>query len=228
MNVARRSPGRLRGGGDSSEHFAAPGGDIGSKFMHEARVLNAIARRLNHDAGAPNLPALFFLTDSERTPDPVGAVDRLPPGAGVIYRHFGAADRREMARKLAALCRKRRLVFLVAADPELAERVAAHGVHWPERMLPVARAGRWLMTGAAHSAEAVARWREAGAHACVLSPVFTTKSASARTPLGLFKASQIAHGAALPVIALGGISSGNARTLIGRGFAGLAAVSALA
>lgn len=39
-------------------------------------------------------------------------------------------------------------------------------------------------------------------------------------------ASQIARGAALPVIALGGINVGNARKLAGRGFAGLAAIDA--
>ncbi|MEQ1618844.1 MAG: thiamine phosphate synthase [Terricaulis sp.] len=195
--------------------------------MHEARVLTAIARRLNRDAGAPNLPALFFLTDPERTPDPEATISQLPPGAGVIYRHFGVANRRETARRLSALCRKRQLVFLIAADPELAASVAAHGVHWPERMLCAARVGRGLMTGAAHSAHAVARWHDAGADACVLSPIFATKSASGREPLGLFKASQIAYGSRIPVIALGGISSNNARTLIGRGFSSLAAVDAL-
>lgn len=196
--------------------------------MHEARVLTAIARRLNRDAGAPSLPALFFLTDPERTPEPAAAINRLPPGAGVIYRHFGAANRREMARRLSAICRKRRLVFLIGADPELAASVAAHGVHWPERLLGAARPGPGLMTGAAHSAGAVARWCDAGATACLLSPVLPTESNSAREPLGLFRASQIAFGARLPVIALGGINASNARTLIRRGFSGIAAISALA
>lgn len=190
-------------------------------------MLNAIARRLNRDVGAPNLPALFFLTDPERTPNPEAAIDQLPSGAGVIYRHFGAVNRREVARRMSALCHKRRLVFLIAADPELAASVGAHGVHWPERMLGTLRAGPGLMTGAAHSAAAVARWRDAGAHACVLSPVFETQSYSRHEPLGLFKASQIARATKLPVIALGGVTSSNARMLVGRGFSGLAAVSAL-
>jgi|CXWL01.1.fsa_nt_gi thiamine-phosphate pyrophosphorylase len=195
--------------------------------MHEARVLTPIARRLNRDAGAPNLPALFFLTDPERTPDPEAAIGRLPAGTGVIYRHFGVSNRRAIARRLSALCGQRRLTFLVAADPDLAACVGAHGVHWPERMLRAARTGPGLMTGAAHSAEAVARWRDAGANACVLGPIFATKSNSGREPLGLFRASQIACGTAFPVIALGGINACNARALVGRGFSGLAAVSAL-
>ncbi len=196
--------------------------------MHEARVLTAIARRLNRDAGAPNLPSLFFLTDPDRTPEPETAISRLPPGTGVIYRHFGDADRRGVARRISALCRRRRLVFLISADPELAARVGAHGVHWPEWRLGTERTGPGLMTGAAHSAEAVARWFESGADACLLSPILPTESNSARTQLGLARASQIACGSKLPVIALGGVNSTNARLLLGRGFSGIAAVSALA
>ncbi len=196
--------------------------------MHQARLLAAIARRLNREAGAPALPGLFFLTDAKRTPAPEAAIERLPPGAGVIYRHFGAGDRRVVARRLAGLCRKRRLVFLIAADPDLAERVGAHGVHWPERMMGIARTGAGLTTAAAHSAQAAALWRDTGADACLLSPLFPTASQSGRRPLGLLKASQIARGATLPIIALGGVNSENARALIGRGFAGIAAVGALA
>jgi thiamine-phosphate pyrophosphorylase len=84
-----------------------------------------------------------------------------------------------------------------------------------------------FVTVAAHSAEAVTRAAALGVDACLLAPVFPTRSASGRQPLGLFRASQIARGAAIPVIALGGINADTARRLTGRGFAGLAAVDAL-
>ena len=38
------------------------------------------------------LPRLFFFTDPIRTPDPARILTRLPRGAGVVYRAFGAAD----------------------------------------------------------------------------------------------------------------------------------------
>jgi thiamine-phosphate pyrophosphorylase len=101
--------------------------------------LAALARRLNTEAGRPSAPSLFFVTDPERTPDPVEVAKRLPRGAAVIYRHFGAEDRARVARRLAAATRSRGLILLIAADPDLARKVGADGVHWPESLLPAAR-----------------------------------------------------------------------------------------
>jgi thiamine-phosphate pyrophosphorylase len=194
--------------------------------MRSAQLLAAIGRRLNQDAGAPRIPSLFFFTDPERTPDPVAAAKRLPRGTAVVYRHFGAEDRVRVARQLAATCVPRGLVLLIAADPALAERVQAAGVHWPEARLR-GRGHGGLVTASAHSAQAVWRAASQGVDACVLAPVFATRSGAQNTPLGIFRASQIARAAPLPVIALGGITAKTARRLIGRGFAGLGAVDAL-
>ncbi|WP_158767878.1 thiamine phosphate synthase [Terricaulis silvestris] len=187
--------------------------------------LAALARRLNRAAGSPAIPALFFLTDPKRTPDPVAAAKRLPRGTAVVYRHFGATDRAHIARQLAAICRSRALILLIAADPELARRVGA-GVHWPETRI-LARDGPGLIIAAAHNVDAIARAAACGADACILSPVFPTRSKLRREPLGVFRASQLAQRSAIPVIALGGVTAHNARLLAGRGFAGVAAIDAL-
>jgi thiamine-phosphate pyrophosphorylase len=190
-------------------------------------MLAALAGRLNRDAGAPSIPALYFFTDPERTPDPMAVAVRLPRGTALVYRHFGAPDRARTARLLAAICQTRGLLLLVAADPELARRVGAAGVHWPERLLPAKRESAGLVIASAHSRGALARAARFGVDACVLGPVFATASASGNRPLGLFHANQLACGAGVPVIALGGVNATNATRLAGRGFAGLAAVEAL-
>lgn len=196
--------------------------------MRSSIVLATQALRLNQESGAPVLPALFFFTDPERTPDPVRSAARLPRGTAIVYRHFGAADRGRTARRLASMCRARGLYLLIAADPRLAERVGAHGVHWPEQRLPHSRKTRGLVTVSAHGPKGVARAARFGADACVLGPVFPTRSASGRAPLGLFRASQLARASTIPVIALGGVNAETAHRLPGRGFAGLASVGALA
>jgi len=196
--------------------------------MGSLHQLAGLARRLNREAGAPDVPALFFFTDPERTPDPLGAAKRLPRGTAVVYRHFGAGDRARTARLLADICRTRGLVLLIAADPALAQRVSAAGVHWPERRLPPQRNhGEGIVTAAAHSADGVARACAFGADACILAPIFSTRSSSGRAPLGLFRASRIARAWPIPIIALGGVNGRTARRLVGRGFAGFAAVDAL-
>jgi thiamine-phosphate pyrophosphorylase len=189
-------------------------------------VLAALARDLNREAGAPAIPSLYFLTDPVRTPDPVRSASRLPGGSAVIYRHFGAADRRQVARALARTCRARGLHLLISADPTLAREIGADGVHWPERL--TGKAERFgLTTGAAHGAEGLTAAHQAGLDACLLAPIFPTDSASGNDPLGLFHASQLARASGMNVIALGGINASNAARLRGRGFAGIAALDAL-
>lgn len=185
------------------------------------------AARLNAQAGSPPIPSLYFLTDPERVPDPVAAVHHLPAGTAVIYRHFGAAGRAHVARELVAACRSRRLRLLIAADPLLARAVGADGVHWPERRLLRTPPRYGLTTASAHGAEGVMRAARFGADACILGPVFPTGSASGNPSLGLFRASQIARSAPLPVMALGGVNARTAARLAGRGFAGIAAVEGL-
>ncbi|MGE0530919.1 MAG: thiamine phosphate synthase [Hyphomonadaceae bacterium] len=193
--------------------------------MRSVHGLAATAARLNRDAGAPAIPSLFFFTDPERTPDPEAVARRLPRGTAVVYRHFGAEGRGRVARRLAALCRSRGLSLLIGGDPELAAACGADGVHWPQRLMPEERGSAFrFVTAAAHDADAIAKASAARLDACVLSPVFPSRSASASQELGLFHASQLARASAIPVIALGGVNARNATRLAGRGFAGVAAI----
>lgn len=190
--------------------------------------LSAIAARLNPKLPAP-WPSLWLFTDPDRLPDPMAAAARLPPGAGVVFRHFGAADRFDTARRLARLCARRRLVLLIAADPALARAVGAAGVHWPEKMVR----GKYfraagLQTAAAHSLKALRRARAVGAGAVFLSPVFPSRSPSATRVLGLRRASRMAANGGAPVFALGGVTERTALRLRGLKFSGVAAVEAFA
>lgn len=195
----------------------------------DAAVLAARAAAFNARARGPKLPALWLFTDPARLGDPLAAAARLPRGAGVVFRHFGNTDRAETGAKLAALCRRRGLKLLVGADPMLARRLRADGVHLPERMAglikPLNRR-RWIVTVAAHSAEALRR--AAGADAAFLSPLLPSASPSAGPALGPRKAQRLARAATLPVIGLGGITGARARSLTGVKLIGLAAVEALA
>ncbi|MBL8535820.1 MAG: thiamine phosphate synthase [Hyphomonadaceae bacterium] len=193
--------------------------------MRSVHALAALARQLNRSAGAPPVPALYFMTDPARTPDPATIARRLPRGTAIVYRHFGAADRRRTARNLAALARDRGLILLIAADADLAAKVGAGGVHWPQRLLW--RAERFgVTTVSAHNIGDVAHAERFGADAVILGPVFQTASASGNPPLGLFRASQLARKSPLPVIALGGVNARSSTHLAGRGFSGFAAVDA--
>lgn len=173
---------------------------------------------------------MLFLTDPDRTPEPWRIAERLPEGAGVVFRAFGQPDAVDVGERLAGTCRDRGLVLLVGADESLAERLSAHGVHLPERDVSRGlglrtRRPDWLVTGAAHSAEALEDAGAAGLDAAILSPVLPSRSPSAGAPLGLEAFGRLVASARLPVFALGGVNAATAPALVGSGACGLAAVS---
>ncbi|MGY6662335.1 MAG: thiamine phosphate synthase [Glycocaulis sp.] len=176
------------------------------------------------------LPRLFAFTDPQRTPDPLGLAGRLPDGTGLILRHFGRDDLKSLAAPLAQSARRQGFALFIAADPVLALKVEADGVHWPERGLAELR--RWrhkaphlLVTASAHSPAALRRAAKL-ADAVFLSPVFASNSASAGAPLGLIRAASMARQVSTPVLALGGVALDDLAALQARGFYGAGAVDA--
>jgi thiamine-phosphate pyrophosphorylase len=194
----------------------------------------ALARLADRVRGSMllDLPSLFALTDPERTPNPQRLARSLAPGTGLIYRHFGAPARVETGLELAQIAREGGLCLLVSADLELADRIGADGIHWPERLLGVAssrrmRGDRRIFTASAHSSAAISRARRAGIDAVFHSTVFASQSPSAGRPLGLCAAALTARAAQMPVFPLGGVNARTGKRLVGLGFAGFCCVGAV-
>ena len=178
------------------------------------------------------LPNLLFFTDPERTPDPERVAERLPAGAAVVFRAFGAPDAVDRGLRLREITRRRGLLLLVGADEALALQVEADGLHMPERLatdLPRLRAAHpdWLITTAAHDGAAAKAGAAAGADALVVSPVFPSHSPSAGAPLGVEGLKRIVEAVETPVYALGGVRADTVERLADTGIVGIAAVEAL-
>lgn len=202
--------------------------------MSELEVLSSAATAFPpRTARGRILPSLLFFTDPARVPNPEAVAERLPRGAGIVFRAFGSEDAVEQGRRLRAIADARGLLLLAGAHPGLAEGIGADGLHMPERLtgeIPRLRAehGRYLITVAAHDATAIQAAERAGADAVVVSPVFPSNSPSAGEPLGLEGLRSLVAATALPVYALGGVRAHTVTQLIGSGIAGIAAVEALA
>ncbi len=165
---------------------------------------------------------------------------RLPRGlAGVVFRHDGAPDRAALGRRIAALCRERRLLLVVAGDSRLAARLGA-GLHLRAGRRPDSRRAPLALTSSAHGKADLRRAARAGAAICFLSPAFPTASHPGAPALGPARwaalARQASRCAALarqaeaggPVImALGGINGRSVRRLPRRACAGAGAIGAL-
>ena len=190
-----------------------------------------LSRRLKRPPAAIGLPRLVLLTDTRRLADPLPAAAAIPTGSAVILRHYDDPGRRDLAIALATLCRRRGLRLLIGADVDLALAVGAAGVHlrerdadsgdgsWRHRCRP-----EWLVTVAAHSAQALVRAARAGADAALLSPVFSTASHPDVMPLGPIRFARLARTSPLPVYALGGVTAATAGRLKNAPAAGFAGI----
>ncbi len=160
------------------------------------------------------LPPLWLFTDAVRLPDPCGAVARLPRGlCGVVFRDDGRADRAALGRRLAVICRERRLVLVVAGDWRLAAQLGA-GLHLRGGRRP-AGASRLVpaVTSSAHDMREVRRAVRAGASLVFLSPAFVTASHPGAGGLGAVRWVGMARTAGARVAALGGIDGARVRRL---------------
>jgi thiamine-phosphate pyrophosphorylase len=176
------------------------------------------------------LPRLLAFSDPVRTPDVAAFAEDLPPGAGLVYRPFGAKNAEAVAYDLAEIAFENGLILLIGQDAGLAARVGAHGVHMPERLAATAarlKAAQpsWIVTTAAHSLAAARRAANSGADAAVVSAVFPSNSLSAGAPMGPVRLAGMVRQAGLPVYALGGVNDITAGRLLNTGVAGLAGIA---
>lgn len=164
-------------------------------------------------------PRLWLMTDERIGDALVPALLKLPPGSGVVFRHYSLdpQERRALFARVRRIARARSLV-LVAARPTQVGR--AHGVHGtPE--------GQGLRTWPAHDRREAVAGTRAGARLLFVSPVHPTRSHPGAPALGPARAAAIGRGLGAKLIALGGMTPRRFRAARTLGFHGWAAIDAL-
>ena len=160
----------------------------------------------------------------------------LAGGARIVqYRNksANAALRREQGAALLALCRNASIPLIVNDDLDLALAIGADGLHLgrEDSAIAVARAqlGKNKLLGAScyDKLELALAAREAGADYIAFGSAFpsATKPAATRAPLSLYRDAKTHLDA--PIVAIGGVTTENAHTLIEAGADAIAVISAL-
>jgi len=160
----------------------------------------------------------------------------LAGGARTVQYRNKSADaalRREQAAALLAVCRAARVPLIINDDLDLAAALEADGLHLGRDDLPVAAARKRLSKGTLVGASCYARLdlavsaRSAGADYVAFGSAFssTTKPGATRAPLSLYRDAKARLDC--PVVAIGGITSENARAVIEAGADAIAVISAL-
>ncbi|WP_426283052.1 thiamine phosphate synthase [Sphingomonas sp. NFX23] len=163
------------------------------------------------------IPARWLMTD-ERMGDALWrALRRLPPGSGVVFRHYATAERerRVLLRRVKHVAQARRLVVVVGGKPV----IAAAGVHGRAQT-------HGIRTWPAHSRSEALAGKRAGADALFVSPVHPTRSHDGAAGIGPARAMRIGRGLGIPMIALGGMTESHWRRIQRFGFHGWAAIDA--
>lgn len=147
------------------------------------------------------LPRLWLMTDERQGDDLWRALERLPKGAGVVFRHYGlaAGERRRLFERVRKVARRRRLFVLAGGG------LRGDGVH--------GRRGGGFRSASAHSLSELKTAERSGARLIFLSPAFATRSHPDGRPLGPIRFGLISRHARVPVIALGGVDARKARRL---------------
>jgi thiamine-phosphate pyrophosphorylase len=161
-------------------------------------------------------PLVWLITDERMGAGLWGALRRLPPGAGVVFRHYAtpARERRALFLAVRRIAHARRLVVAVAGGA----LPGADGVHRAR--------GPGLVTWPAHDRREAIAGKRAGAGVLFVSPVFPTRSHPDAPALGPARAAWIGRGLGLSMIALGGMDARRWRRSRGLEFEGWAAIDA--
>lgn len=147
---------------------------------------------------------LWLVTDERQGLALWAALDRLPRGSGVLFRHHRtpAEERAAMLERVIARTRRRGLFVIREED-------AGCGI------------------ARVHSLREATDARRRGARLLFVSPVFATRTHPGAQTLGPLRAARIAQLSGVLAIALGGMSAHRFRRMRALGFVGWAAIDAL-
>ncbi|HET9427946.1 MAG TPA: thiamine phosphate synthase [Allosphingosinicella sp.] len=169
------------------------------------------------------LPRHWLLTDERLGDRLFPALERLPEGAGVVFRHYSLEEpaRRRLFEAVRAVTEARDLVLLLAGPADRARLWGADGSHGRG-------AGAGLRSAPVHNYSELRGAERAGADFVFMSPVFATQSHPGSPGMGLARFAWLARRTRLPVIALGGMNQARGRTLASFGAYGWGAIDAWA
>ncbi len=160
------------------------------------------------------LPTLWLISDARNDAALDKALARLPHGSGLIYRHYHLPNPERFLRfrALRRIAKARGHVVILADSALTARAWGADGIYGSPRSLTPRRTGLYHLA-TAHDMGELGLAARLGADAALLSPVFPTRSHPGGAVMGPVRFRLRAQQSPLPVIALGGMTAGRARTL---------------
>ena len=147
-------------------------------------------------------------------------------------KHLALDALQKEALEIQALCRRYQVPFLLNDNVDLAVQLSADGVHVGQDDLDAglarAKLGPDRILGvSAHTVQEALQAQAAGADYLGVGAVFPTGSKDDAVEVSHETLKAICEAVKIPVIAIGGISTGNVMELSGSGICGIAVISAI-
>lgn len=160
------------------------------------------------------------MTDERQGDRLLDVVERLPAGAGIVFRHYSLEEvaRRDLFDRVRAAHSG---LLLLAGPATQAESWGADGSHGRGP-------GQGFRSAPVHGYAEIRAAERDGTALLFLSPVYATRSHPEARPLGLARFAWLARRTVLPVIALGGMSAARGKRLASFGAYGWAGIDAFA
>jgi len=162
-------------------------------------------------------------------------ISALAAGAGFFQYRSKQGSRKDIFQAASVLVRISRdagALFIVNDHADIAVAVDADGVHLGQDDLPIAYARKLLgstkLIGiSTHSPEQAQEAETSGADYIGFGPIFTTATKDAGPTQGLERIAAVKRATSLPLIAIGGITRDNVRSVLSAGADGVAIISAI-
>ncbi|HEX8835115.1 MAG TPA: thiamine phosphate synthase [Abditibacteriaceae bacterium] len=178
------------------------------------------------------LPKLMLVTSRKlmRPSFEAALESALRAGARLIQLRepdLAANELRPLAERAQAMCEKYNGILTINNQPEIATQLNT-GLHFPAHALGFDRDTRSKLLGfSIHSLDEAQRAGQRGANYLVCGSMYATRSHPGETPAGLELLRRVVRATALPVFAIGGITSDRVEECLEAGAYGVAVISSV-
>jgi thiamine-phosphate pyrophosphorylase len=157
-------------------------------------------------------------------------------GADIIQfrdKRMSTGELLETALKIRSLCKKNKVMFIVNDRVDIALLSNSDGVHLGSEDIQISEARKLLgqrkiIGGTAHNIDEAVQAEKDGADYLGYGHIFATQSKIKTTPpVGLIELKKVCKIIKIPILAVGGIDTNNAKSVISAGAHGMAVIGAV-